>query len=567
MPLPPLTVAFKNKLASEEVEELKSMGASVIPHKDEDQIKYTFGSQDVTLDLLQRLSKHKKIVRTQNACPMGSINIATMQSLFKVLGIFTWFLKTHVYPAFTKEVDTIEFSSAFDTIEGFMTLKRKTKTGYVGPKKKVKLDDNGMDIGDDDDDDTYWDDMQEALFGQAESKVPKAKPSTIPANISGSFSAMPTLPGLVFPYFEGMISNDTAFVASIIRTYFLECLGGDREAVIGGYKDVKLHMGLIAGTLTGRILQHMFLGVKLAIEGQARLFPIFNGSRYVGFTLHGWYFTVSLDGYVHSPVTYDKLVQEVKSIDEHNVALSKILDRLSKLKMISTGKLIGKATLMTEKAGCTNPRYLATLIRKFKLDDGEKEEIEKLATSLSFPQRFWTIDNKTIIKAIDLLLSGSFPPLDAPMYTRGGTYTTDDPKLSTFAMFGDQAFSLRLTGGESRLVPKDIASDVLFKTYRGKNGKETTPKPVFVIAKKTHSLCLEDWAAFLIDHKVLSKSSRDAIFKCAVLGGDKAKDFWYELIKRIGPLEIDSVREVNADTVELGDEYACDNVDSFADFL
>jgi len=562
-----LTVTFENKLASEEIESLKSLGAGVIPNKDETQIKYTFGADSVNMELLSKLYKHSKKVRKTNACPAGSVNLATLQSMFKVCGIITWFLKTHVYPAFSGPCETDAIESAFDTIEGFISLKRLAATQTGPDAKRARREDEEeereeMDLSED-----MVETIGEMMFGDEVSRVPKAKPSTIPENIMGSHSDAPALPGLAFPYFDGMIADDTNFVSAVIRQYFLECLGDSREAILSGYKDLKLHMGILASTKPGRILQHICTGIKLAIEGQARLYLVEEGERYVGFTIHGWYFSVSIDGYKHTPIEHGALLTELAAIDGHNVALAKILLQLSKLKLTISHKVPSKKQVQEFKAECTTPRGLAAIIRRFERTDAENDEIEKLATNLTFPQRFWAIDNKAIIKAVELLLAESLPDTSEPMYMRGGVLTSESVELSIFALFGDQAFSFRMTGGQPKKVPKDIASDVLFKPYRGKNGKEVIPKPNFVIAKKSLSLCIEDWKAFMIDHVVYTKQNRDAIFRSIVLGGERSKDFWYGLIKLVGPIRLDEVKGISADVIDLAGDTVFDNADDFADFL
>jgi len=564
IPFPPVCVTFRAALSNEEVEALKVLGAGVIPSKDAKETKYTFGPQVVNIGLLNTLYKHPKKVWLQNVTPMGAVNLETIQSMAKALGILTWFLKTHVYPAFVGPLEDLDdVTSAYDTIEGFITLKRKGLLSG-GSRKKQRMDEDAEDQEMDDAEDGM---IEEVMFGSADSHVPKAKPSQVPDIVYGPYDTMPTLPGLSFPYFEGIIASDPNFVTSVIGRYFLECLGDTREAILGGYKDLKKGLGVLANTATGRIMQHLFLGVKLAIETQTRMYPIFVGSRYVGFTLHGWYFTVSFDGYTHQPLSTPKLVEDVASIDEHNVAIAKICQVLAKLKVDDTGRTMGKAALKEKKDQLETPRDLAALIRLFRLEDSNRDEIEKLATNLSFPQRFWPIDNEHTILAVDLLLSGAFPQSDVPMYHRGGALTTTDHRLSVFAAFGDQAFSFRIPGGEPKKIPRDINSDGMFKPYVGKNQKTVTPRPNIVVARKSLAICLEDWGALLADHTVYTRQTRDAMFRSVIFGGDKAKNLWYELIKRIGVLETDTTKNIAADAIELGEEYTQDAEDSFADFL
>jgi hypothetical protein len=544
---------------------MKARGAGIIPAKKVEKSLYTFGQVSVNPGLVSFLYKHPKKVVATSSSTMGSVNLATIQSLMKTLGILTWFLKTHVYPAF-KGPSTLEEGAihSYDTIEGFMTLKRKA--GISVPRaKKPRLDEDAL--MDEDEGDVDGSMIEEILFGDSASRIPKAKPSTIPPSVWGSTTQMPTLPGLVFPYFEGMISNDTAFVSEVIQQYFLESLGNTRDEVLSGFKDLKLRMGMLSSTATGRMLQHLFLGVKLAIQGQARLFPIFRGTDYVGFTLHGWYFSVSIDGYKHVPLVYEKLVSEVADIDLHNVALSRIVQKIAGSKRKDTGKLFGKAAALEFKQQITSPRQLAMMLSMLRLDEKEKDSIEELANQLAFPQRFWPLDPEHILRAIDHLVARTTLPETEPLYTRGGVLTTLSLDLSIFSVFGDQAFSLRIPGGESRKIPKDVASDTLFKPYSGKNQKQVVPRPNIVIAKKNLSLCVEDWKALMVDRCVHLKQSRDSMFRSVVFGGERARTFWVGLIERIGPLDDTVGKDYFAKQKDLGEDVIEESIDDLADFL
>lgn len=566
---PPLVVSFASRLDGTQVETLKNLEASVIPAKKEQDQLYSWSGDAVTSELLSFLYKHKSKPKLLNVTPFGSINLGGYRSLFKVLGIITAFLRTQAYPAFVGPVlDHEDAGGMYDTIEGFITAKRK---GTFGERdnKRARLDE-GADEDDDMEEEDVSDDitgLEDYRFGDATSHIPKAKPSTAPESLFGSPTTMPTLPGLCFPYFPNMIETDMNFVSSIVRTYFLECLGDTREAILGGYKTLKGAMGALASTPTGNVLQHIFCGIKLAIEAQARLYLFIDGRRYTGFSLHGWYFSVSLDGYKHTPIPYDQLLPKVRLIDEHAVAVAQIMERLSKLRI--GGKKVAKNRILEARSAiATSPRQLADFIRTFdELEDAEAQEIEKLANKLSFPQRYLEFSVENILYAVDLLAGKSFPPDDKPMFYRGGTLTTRNPALSIFAMFGQEGFSFRTVGGKAQTVPASTDADTLFRPYVGKGNKEVKPTPTMIISKRSLGLCVDDWRVFLVDHVFLNKQTRDSAFRCITFGGGKAKDFWYGLINRVGVLEIDKAQVVHADEIELGDEAVEETEDDFLVFL
>lgn len=567
-----MTVKFRETLTNEEIENLKTRGAGLISSKKAVDVAYTFAGDMVDVDLLTMLYKHKKRVISTNPTPTGAVNLKGYQQLFRGLGIITWFLKTHVYPAFSGELpsDSVE-GGAFDSIEDFVVGKRK---GTFGDRSGVKKSKTGEAESDGEDEMEIEDGVKDAMgldglwFGSSDDTVPKAKPSIAPDHVWGSYAEVPTLPGLLFPYFPDMMENDYNYVSAVVKEHFLECLGDTRDEILSVYKDFKGSMGAVAATETGRVLQHMFLGISLAIRAQARMFPIIKEKRYLGFTLHGWYFSVSIDGYKHRPVEYKELAQKVRLVDEHAVAIAEIFSRLAKMKLTDTGKAPAKKTLIEERSKVVhNPRLLNEFIRRFNLDLDDKEEIEKLTSRLSFPQRYWpfTVDN--VLRAVDLLIADSFPPVDLPMYPRSGTITTSDPALSVFALFGECGFSFKTSGGKAYKVPASISGDTVLKPYKGKNQKEVKPNPTFVLSKKSLGLCVEDWKVFMADRQFLNKETRDAAFRAIRFGGPFGVKFWTGIVERVGSVAIAEGSASKADQVELGDDILEEAEDDFGDFL
>lgn len=567
---PPLTVKFKEALSSEEQESLKVRGAAIIAAKKASDIAYTFSGDSVDHELLGIVYRHRKKAQSTCPTPVGSINLRAYQDLFRALGIVTWFLRTQTYPAFSGDINEDSDEGGFyDTIDGFVMGKRRGNFGDRVDPKRAKTDDQGdeeMEVLEESVDAMG---MTDFTIGDAESSIPKAKPSEQPTHISGSSLEVPTLPGLLFPYFPDMMDSDFNFVSGVVKEYFLECLGDTRDEILGNYRDFKGSMGSIASTETGRVLQHLFLGISLAVRAQGRLFPIMDQRRYLGFTLHGWYFTVSIDGYKHRPVDTAELAKQVRRVDEHAVALAEILQRLQKLKLKDTNRVPSKMFLQTAKEDALrNPRALANLVRSFKLEENEIiEEIEKMATRLSFPQRYWPFTVENILRAIDLLVSDSFPPIDVPMFARGGTITAEKPAISIFAAFGECGFSFKTPGGRPLKVPSEISGDTVLKPYKGKNQKEVKPNPTFIMSKKSLALCVDDWKAFLGDHVFLNKETRDAVFRAIKFGGPPGATFWKGLIERVGPLAIDAGVVVHGDEIDLGEDELSEGDDNLDDFL
>jgi len=568
-----LTVKFKEALSAEESESLKALGAGIIANKKAVDIGYTFPGNLVDKDLLTKIYKHTKKANHTNPTPTGSVNLKAYQEMFRAFGLITWFLRTQTYPAFSGPVDAFDEDSggAYDSIADFVVAKRKGNFGDrdLANVKKRKSDDEDGNEMDEDTGDADCMGLESLWIGDGVDQIPKAKPSEQPPHVYGPYTHVPTLPGLLFPYFPDMMENDYNYVAAVVKEYFLESLGDTRDEILSVYKDFKASMGSVAATESGRILQHVFMGISLAIRAQARMFPILDGRRYLGFTLHGWYFTVSIDGYKHRPIQVEELSKQIRVVDEHAVAIAGICVKLGTLKLTDGKKKPTKTFMQASRPEIsTNPRKLAEFIRKFDLDQDDIEEIEKLSTRLSFPQRYWTYTVENILRAVDFLVAGSFPPVDTPMFPRGGTLTSLSAPISIFALFGECGFSFKTAGGKPLKVPADLTSDTVLKPYKGKNQKEVKPNPTFILSKKSLGLCTEDWKLFLGDHLFLNKETRDSAFRAIRFGGPYGVSFWKGLIERVGPLNIvASGSSARADEVELGDDIIDDGDDDLLDFL
>lgn len=552
IPAPPICVRFSKELSAEEAEKLKSYGASVISQKGSKTEMYSFGSEAVVPELISFLMRHSKKVEDYNPTPNGAINLGSFSQFLRVLGILTMFLKTQSYPAFSQIPIGEEDFGRFMEVEGL--LKRTVEYQGGRPVKRIRLDGNHAQEEEGDDDDEMEDIVENYSIGSGDSSVPKAKPSTPPSVLYGGHSDLPSLPGLSFQYFQGMLASDQNYVADVIREYFLLSLGDGASNIIAAHKRVKGALGSISFSETGQILQHLFCGVQLAIQGQARLFPFLREGRYHGFALLGAGFRVSIDGYERVPQTNQELLKTVALMDEHRVALAEIMLKLAKMKLVETKRVPTKAWLKetTEKAA-KNPRELVEAMRLMTVDDDTRGDIEKTANRLSYPQRFLELSSANILYAVDLLISGQFPPIDKPMFTRGGTITALEPAVSIFAMFGDTAFSFRTTGGLAKRIPVSWDDDTMFKPYVAKGGKETTPCPTIVLSRKSLSLCVLDWKDLLLSKQALFKTSRDSAFRSVTFGGQVGKAFWKGFVDRVGPLmKVDESSGINADNIELG---------------
>jgi hypothetical protein len=221
------------------------------------------------------------------------------------------------YKAFVKAVSLIEMFLACNTYPAFKDLDEEVPQGqamqlYVAGEKRKKDDPKTTIL-------TYWPGEEESshVMGNASllkkrkgmdgSAVPEAemevdsatstsspwevvriqdpaihgsvlhaKPSGQPSSVNfGSPGACPALPGLVFPYFKGLIRPDYTTIMKNMVTHFGRLFGSSFEDVKKGLSEIRRGVNNLSSTESGMEIAHVMKGIDLALETQTRLFLVF----------------------------------------------------------------------------------------------------------------------------------------------------------------------------------------------------------------------------------------------------------------------------------------------------
>lgn len=554
-PAPPVVISFKSNVSSEEEQALLKLGCIRLMAKKD--VIYRFPEGVLRADTLSVIKQIKADIIPDTVGIGGSTNLAGFQSFLKIRSIITAFACTQYYPAFVGPSTRPPITSSFESFSGFATLKRKALTPTTRNTAARMEIDGPADEDEEEEAEVEYEDL-------SVQPIPMANPPDANANILafGPPSAMPQTCGNVFPYFSSLMDDDARFIGLVTREKFITAFGSSPAENLEEWRKFDAVCGTYAASDAGHIINHALIGVKLAMEVQGRVFFIFHHDRYVGFSLHGYYYDIHLGGQTFAPDSMEVVLSDARNMDEHTSAIAMILAVCSRSKGGATRAKGKKATEFE------TPRKLRSFIAQFKgLQDEDKIEIDKLSTKLVFPQTYWAWSSDNYIAAIDLLLSGSEPSEDMPMYPVG-LLTTDDVHLSVFALFGDYGFSFLCPGGTGKRLPKDEASDTLFAKTKGKDNKMKTPSINLVIAKKGLQQCVKDWSDFLRTRTWVTREQRSSAFRSDLLTGEHSKKVWFALIKAI-PMP-DDEEVLRADTVvgpaakkrKLDD----DDVD-FTDFL
>jgi len=319
------------------------------------------------LTMINRL----KLLKRRKDTPRigGTIPIEGLHVLKTCIDFLELYLRTNTYPAF-KSDDTkngqgkVVINGAKRVAMDFGDIRRAAKKAKYSDGIEVtsgSKKENGFWFGEKTDAEIEVD-MEAAIYDSLDNDlVIHAKPSPAKSsNISfGLPKDCPELPGIIFPYFPGMLAPDNNIIRTTIGDLFFRCLGPDpREAFSNFRKDV----GMLGSTSAGIELSHIFQGVKISLEAQGQLYLMFDGAVYLGFVVLGAKWQINVGNVWHSPSTSSELRDALSEIHTHTGSIEAIAN------------MMVEAGIMVDLNDSTTPVGLARAV--VRMDFGEELEDE-----------------------------------------------------------------------------------------------------------------------------------------------------------------------------------------------
>jgi hypothetical protein len=317
-----------------------------------------------------------------------------------------------------------------------------------------------------------------------------AKPSPKPSSTSyGAPADTPFHPGLLFPYFTGMLAADTEGFRELVSDLFFRNLGVKLIEPRQAYLAFRASIGTATTTEAGIILLHVLKGISLSLQTQTHLYLLFDSTVYLGFVLLGELFSVFAHGKWHRPLSAEALRTELRGIQTHESTLAALEQRIKRC-------ILDDGDAVTFEEGDTRSMsMLADLLSKIKLRDAEKDEddIAQLLARMSFSTSYKTFKPSNIAWAI-MQMTDSLEeelPGDLPIYIPlRGWGNLGKKEYKVLAAFGPRGPSFRNSSGVEIKVPKPGTVDPL--TLRNEAGELKFPR--LLVGEKVISEALKDWA-------------------------------------------------------------------------
>jgi len=319
----------------------------------------------------------------------------------------------------------------------------------------------------------------------------RAKPVMQSQQNIGPVSAIPKSPGLIFPYFHGLIQPDAVFMNAMILRRFYQLMGSTHEKCQSAYVELRHGVNSLATTTRGMELCHILLGIDLALETQSRCFVIIDKNKYLGFSLLGARFAIFSNTRWFAPANEEDMLLAISRMDPHESAVSDIVEKLEKLKASDHYEGLTVRSIFSE------PSTLVEELSKLKMNELEEEDVrdlDRFVRNLNYMGTNYLSQNPQMISDMLATLSSTKDiSLARPTYLPSIKAPFNDRAFKLLSRFGPEAPSFWNDRG-SEIVCKPIDRSVVSTGGKRKIGDSDiygnmpvrlliTPKPLLIAVR------------------------------------------------------------------------------------
>jgi len=256
--------------------------------------------------------------------------------------------------------------------------------------------------------------------------------------------------GLLFPYFRGMLDSDPDGTFHIFQQHFGYAIAEDIEGTGDLLSLLRRGFRYLSNTEAGKILQHIFFGIDMAIRMGRELSFVEDGAIYAGFFLEGDMLILHRQVVISSrSAAQNKL--ELQKLNTHTGAVEKIHELLK-----GVAREDGSIEEVEVEALLNNPRMIRAMVQARRPQDIEpiRAELQKHIEALKFVQHYWDITADNLAKFLDYMVRG-VSMIDEPMYVHMEVLSNRSSKILEYlSVFGGQEPSIYY-GDTIRMIGKD----------------------------------------------------------------------------------------------------------------
>jgi hypothetical protein len=199
--------------------------------------------------------------------------------------------------------------------------------------------------------------------------------------------------GFVFPYFKEMLDTDPDTAFSIFQNYFSLCVSDREENIADSLITLRRGFRYLSSTAPGRVIQHVYFVMDMAIKMGCEIRLLRDGSEYAGAVILGKGI-ILYKKTVLKQLDADDFARQIRLMAKHHEAIQKIWETLFGIKRIDE-----KDEDMTLIDLQKNPRNIRKMVQDRRSEDIEEHRkvlCEQFA-NLRYAQEYWDITSKTIV--------------------------------------------------------------------------------------------------------------------------------------------------------------------------
>jgi hypothetical protein len=542
--LPPVDYIPSHKLSNDQADALCQK------LKDMDPSKMTIGKTLHIILAKPRFELAERLIQSSIENVVPTPDRLTPRDLLAVgllRQIATEFLATQTYPAWRDKDSRREDKDILEQMDFQLFINRVSKVTLHEPsKKKARIDDDAEDEPDHDEmEHEDIEERQEITWDTLRESVIVAKPSPLPFNFNiGGPAEVPYLPGLAFPYFDRMLIPDAQTLRNIVSTFFLRCLGDTRDEQRQIFRTIRSSLEVIPRHRFGAELVHIFLGIKLAIETQTRLYLVYVSTDYAGFCLLGAQFSILIDTTWSEAKSPEDLKKDIAKMSSHSHAVSRLSELLSDCVLRDES---GKPSGVIEKV---DPEFFRTghnlweAIQKRVIPSELHDEIYENVRLVSFSRSYKEINPANIRWAIDMVTTKADEPIpeDVPLHVPCAITQMDDRVLKVLSCFGPDSFSfVNMSGSSFAITPSSRSKDPNEDLDEGGKRKVL---PVVIVAVKGVLTATADLRKVMKDKKItMDLRERAQRNRCIVFKGEQ-RNLVYSKLRELADFDAKGSKDV-----------------------
>jgi hypothetical protein len=399
------------------------------------------------------LSKVLPLASSHFNAGRDAVNPMGLRAYWFITGLFAELLRVHSYAAFSSE-------SKESIVELTALLGSKTDASYHAfdddddPRARdaysrylydraISDAERGMNV----DESPEVAAMKDHLRGtkgylrmSGDDAVSIARPPRNPVVNVGSSAQVPESPGILFPYFHGLLQPDQQSLMKFVHSHAFLLLGSTVQECQDNYALLRRGFNSLSTTDVGMALSHLGLGLEIALQTQGRCFAICDSNRYQGFALLGSRLAVFDSTKWVRSAEADILRDDLSVIDPHIASVRGLVSMFGEL----TAKEVYQGPPVTE-ATFSEPRNLIEVFDGIRLDSiGDQEkEMNRLVRGLNYMGGGYLARNPQVLcEVLETLFSDAVVELDRPTYISSIRAPLGARSYRLLSHFGPEAPSL-----------------------------------------------------------------------------------------------------------------------------